>query len=106
MGCLKATVIHQDDPIISNVERIGGGITALINAIETNFKAIVNRSGGQLKAITEYTHKCLSVNVSVVCSLSDFYYMEVSPAEIQWITDDMGVFFDVESNVNWIITTN
>ena len=106
MSCLKVNVTHRDEPIRACVERIEDKITALIKAVETNFKVIVDRTGEQLKVITERIHDPLSVNVSVVCNLSDFYYMEVSPAEIQWITDDMGVFFDVESNVNWIVTTN
>ena len=33
-------------------------------------------------------------------------FLRVTPTEIQWITDDMGVFFDVESNVDWIIVTS
>ena len=47
----------------------------------------------------------LQIRCGVVCTVSDFYYLNVSPSDVQWITDDIGVFFDVESNVEWRILT-
>lgn len=47
----------------------------------------------------------LNVSCGIVCSLSDVFYLVVSPDEPQWITDDMGVDFRVESNVDWIVET-
>ena len=44
---------------------------------------------------------------SIVCTLKQIGdYLNVTPAEIQWITDDMGVYFDVQSNLDWIIVTS
>ena len=55
-----------------------------------------SRAGGGLVA------RC-----SIVCSLAHVAdFLEITPTEIQWITDDIGVFFDVQSNVEWIITTD
>ena len=52
-----------------------------------------NVVGGKLKA------KC-----SIICALDEVAdYLEITPADIQWITDDMGVYFDVKSNVEWIV---
>ena len=51
--------------------------------------------------------KHIGVRCSIVCTLSEVVgYISVTPKEIQWITDDVGVFFDVESNVDWIIVTS
>ena len=33
-------------------------------------------------------------------------FLRVSPDEPQWITDDMGVDFRVESNTDWIVETD
>lgn len=96
--CISIKVKNCTTPIqvtVSQVCSIGGA--------NVNFKAIVNRIGEQLKVITERIHSPLSVNVSVVCSLSDFYYMDVSPGDIQWITSDDVIMYTVTSNVDWEI---
>lgn len=106
MGCINVKIIHNYKPITATAARIGDSITTLINKVENEIHVDIERIGEQLKAIVDNMTKPIMASVSVVCSLSDFYYMNVSPNEVQWITDDTGVFFDVESNVQWIIVTN
>ena len=48
----------------------------------------------------------MKARCSIVCSLKELpKYLNVSPSEIQWISQDYGVIYDVESNVEWIIVT-
>ena len=46
----------------------------------------------------------LNLACDVVCSLENTVWLRVTPEEVQWITDDIGVFYDVESNTSWTVT--
>lgn len=81
-SCLSATI-----------SRVGSGISARIHNLCPSLGVSVVDSEKHIKA------RC-----SIVCSLSEVVaYISVTPKDIQWITDDMGVFYDVESNVEWTI---
>ena len=82
------------NPISPIVERIGNGIKVVSGLVDGLMRATSSDLGEHLK-----------LRCSLVCSVSDLFYMNVTPAEVQWITDDMGVYFDVESNVEWIVLT-
>lgn len=49
--------------------------------------------------------KISSINIKcgIVCSLADVLFIKVSPQEVQWITDNDVIVYNVESNTNWII---
>lgn len=80
----KATVVRMGELLGANVAKIRQVIDGVVEKVEG------------IKA------KC-----SIICSLKDFgRYVRVSPAEIQWITDDVGVFYEVEANMEWIIVTD
>ena len=120
MSCLN---VHIDDAIGScisaNIHRIGGGIDVHIHdAINAYLSASISRIGNGISAnihnltptavgsVTDLG-KHISARCSIVCSLLNVIeYINVTPDEIQWITDDLGVFFDVESNTDWIIVTS
>ncbi len=69
--------------------------------------ATIKRIGRGLSVDASRVTNPLKVRASIVCSISEVVdFLRVTPTEIQWITDDMGVFFDVESNVDWIIVTS
>lgn len=58
--------------------------------------------GLQVEAVR--LHKPLDVACRLICSVSDLAnWLRVTPEEVQWITDDMGVYFDVVSNVEWTV---
>ena len=91
---LKSQIAYAGERIIANVSLARRSLSA--RALNTSPPLIVRASsvGGNLNA------RC-----SIVCSLSEFTkWLNVSPTEVQWITDDVGVFFDVRSNVEWIVT--
>jgi hypothetical protein len=61
---------------------------------------------------------CLNVNVrpltnhllvrcNIVCSIKNLHnYLKVSPEEVQWITPEYGIIYNVESDMDWIIVTS
>ena len=97
LKCLNTTPYVEAESrerIITNVKNIGDPL----------FVEIINKSISP-KATTKNLFEGLKVMLSIVCSITEVgKYLEVSPEEIQWITDDTGIYYDVYSNVNWIIT--
>lgn len=81
---------------LANVTRMGSPMSSKVtSAYERLFASVTKQENG------------ISIKLSMVCSLSKVAeYLRVSPSDIQWITDDIGVYFDVESNVKWIVTTD
>ena len=120
MACIN---VHTEDVIGScltaTISRIGEGIKARAYSPYLPRRVSVtdyeNRHLSvtcdvylpQAVSVVDAIKSHLNVRCSIVCSLAEVVeYLNVSPEDIQWITDDMGVFFDVESNVDWIIVTS
>jgi hypothetical protein len=58
-------------------------------------------------SVVDSIKKHLNARCSVICSLAEVIeFLNVTPSDIQWITDDVGVFYEVESNVDWIVVTS
>jgi hypothetical protein len=98
MACIN---VHTQDVIgsclSSIVTRIGSGLSVDVSRVTNPLRV------SAVDSIKEH----LKARASIVCSISEVVdFLRVTPTEIQWITDDMGVFFDVESNVDWIIVTS
>lgn len=98
MPCITA---HMQDAVgaclSATVSRIGEGIKVGVRSLTEPINV----------SLRDLVDKHLSVRCSIVCSLTEVVdYLRVSPSEVQWITDDVGVFFDVESNVDWIVVTS
>jgi hypothetical protein len=78
-----------------------------VNNLNPLIQATANRLGEELTANASILGQRLTGTVSIICSLADFVaILKVSSDEVQWITDDMGVYFEVESNVEWIVLTS
>lgn len=95
MGCLNANITMLNMPPVLFVDRIGDGIV-----VNTNL-AMERMAIKAFDAIIHPIMRC-----TVVCSIADLHYLKVSPEEVQWITPDYGVVYHVESDTNWIVTTN
>lgn len=97
MGCITARVSSATGACITaSVSRVGEGMTA-------NVECVV----GSLSVSADDVAEHLNVRCSMVCSLSRVTnWLRVSPNEVQWITDDIGVFFDVEASGDWIVVTS
>lgn len=87
---------------------VGSCLSATMNRIGSGLSVDVSRVTNPLRvSAADSIKEHLKARASIVCSLSEVVdFLRVTPTEIQWITDDMGVFFDVESNVDWIIVTS
>jgi len=79
MGCISVSV-----------ERLGG------------ISASVGRIGGIGVAVA----RCGGINVSVglVCDVGVIRYLHVLPEDIQWITVDTSIDYNVLSNTDWNVT--
>ena len=104
MSCIELNISQIGDGIDVASSRIGEGITAQVARFGDGLHTEVREIGGRLVAKAASILEGIAVRCSIVCTLEEVgHYLEVTPADIQWITDDMGVFYDVESNVEWKI---
>lgn len=117
MACITGSVTNVSNGINASVVNLGGVLTAYqqgyehakvsVNNLNPLIYATTNRVGEEMTADTSRLGDRLTGTVSIICSLADFVaILKVSPDEVQWITDDMGVYFEVESNVEWIVLTS
>lgn len=123
MACIDVHINNAVDEHLSvSATLVGHGLKVNVSpwkSASASLEAFVSRIGGELKAYlsdtikshltasSNLTNSLMTARCSVVCSLIEVVeYLNVTPDEIQWITDDIGVFFDVESNVDWIVVTS
>ena len=57
----------------------------------------------ELPVVTYTRKKPIQISFGLVCSTEELVYMNVSPETVQWLTPDMGIIYEVTSNVNWQI---
>lgn len=120
MACLKVTVIpHCISCLNSKVKLITSNIIPLVHLIDTLYTSIddlnptlnilISKNNSDLFITIEDKHSShLKVSCGVVCDVNDTggKYLDVSPDEIQWITEDIGVIYTVYSNTDWEIEIN
>lgn len=119
MSCINIHTEKVNNPCLSSIiSRIGEGIKVRVNNFFIPHSVLVNDCAEHINAtcdvhlpktvsVTDIINKHLNVRCSIICSLSEVIeFLKVTPSDIQWITDDMGVFYEVESNVDWIIVTS
>lgn len=58
---------------------------------------------GCLKTQVERRTMPMVVTLGIVCTRSEIALIEVTPEDVQWITPDMGVVYEVTSRVSWNI---
>jgi Trp operon repressor len=104
---LLANVTNKEDGMFVKLSVVCGHPLANITRGSNAMSFRVIKANENLFASVTKKENGISVKLSMVCSLSKVIeYLRVSPSDIQWITDDIGVYFDVESNVKWIVTTD
>lgn len=104
MGCLKVSLTLQGGNLGAKVNLNKGIIASAAVVSESIFPQVTFT--GLRAGLNELTSR-LQAQCSIVCNLADLgKYLDVTPSDVQWITDDVGVFFDVESNVEWIVVTS
>lgn len=114
MACINATVTTLSNNLNAHIETISDDITVFQYTYEqaeiniNNLNPVIQASTtciGEKLNCTISRIGGITGTVSIICSLSEFIeILKVSPEEVQWITDDVGVFYEVESNIEWIVT--
>lgn len=61
----------------------------------------VCETNGCLKTQVERRTMPMVVTLGIVCTRSEIALIEVTPEDVQWITPDMGVVYEVTSRVSW-----
>lgn len=105
MGCLSVNI-----NIIPSKFEVG---TTLLNKLNVNITNIsnglvilLNKINEDLKLnISDIYQKHLTVSYGIVCSIKTENYLQVSPKDVQWITEDSDIIYIVKSNMNWEIIT-
>lgn len=118
MNCVKVTLSHlQSAEINTELSNCNSDIDLIVSNLIVNINASIEKTFdintfiGLLNPVinTEALRKSININVKcrVVCSLSQLdKFLKVTPENIQWITNDTGVYYDVESNVEWVIVVD
>ena len=104
MGCLNIVISRIGESPNLEVSKIGGAI-AKVTSITEPLRVLASVVNEPLKILASSINERLNITCSVVCSLADLFYLNVSPEDVQWITDDIGIVYKVESNVKWIVVT-
>lgn len=78
-----------------NITNISNGLVILLNKINEDLKL----------NISDIYQKHLTISYGIVCSIKTENYLQVSPEDIQWITEDSDIIYIVKSNMNWEIIT-
>lgn len=78
-----------------NITNISNGLVILLNKINEDLKL----------NISDIYQKHLTVSYGIVCSIKTENYLQVSPEDVQWITEDSDIIYIVKSNMNWKIIT-
>lgn len=106
MSCIKVNIECKNENLLVAATSLGEKLKALVTATHSIIPIVTAPESISCK-VTNAVKDFLNVRCSIVCSLAEIAdYLEVTPEEIQWITDDMGVFYDVQSNVEWIVVTS
>lgn len=118
MNCVKVILSHiQPTEINTELSNCNSDIDLALSNLITDINASIEKISNINTFISllnplinsEIIRKSIDINVKcrVVCSLSQLdKFLKVTPENIQWITNDTGVYYDVESNVEWVIVVD
>lgn len=116
MGCLHVKITPIENHISSVVSLLNKELqvtttpydtfdinaTSIINPIEIQ---VLNNTSSLIPVLTDLYEDHLKVVCSLICNLNVKGYIEVSPEEIQWLTEDTDITYIVKSNTDWRILT-
>lgn len=63
----------------------------------------VCEENGCLKVMTMRRNAPMVVSVGIVCDRYEIAHLDVQPEDVKWIYLDMGIVYEVTSNVSWEI---
>lgn len=103
MSCISVKINRISNSPIFEITRIGesikGEITPLIDPLIIKHSILRENVNINIKAILT----TIKVNCSIVCNVSKDAYMKISPSEVQWLSPDWYIVYEVKSNTDWIV---
>lgn len=114
MPCLTAYVDHLYDYHITTTikpidranieaERYGTGMDGCVSRVRYRFDARVEDAHDHLRGSAVRSTPPMVVTIGIACTHTEIAFLDVSPEDICWITPDMGIIYEVTSNVDWAI---
>lgn len=91
MSCLNVDIFKIGEALSLDIAKLGG------------VEMTASLYGEYISPIISEIGQHLNVSCGIICSISDIFYLEVSPEDVVWITPDEGIIYNVHSNVNWFI---
>lgn len=103
MSCLNVQIKMMGYSPIVRINKLNNFFIE-INKINTFLNPSVLDISDKLRLSTKLVvNKQLNISCSIVCTAKEFTYLNVSPQEVQWITPDMCIVYNVKSNTTWNI---
>ena len=102
MSCINVKINRISSSPIFEVTRIGEHIEGIITPLINPLKVYIPQIEELQINIDSYINR-IKANFSIVCSINDTPYLKVSPEDIQWISPDYYLVYEVKSNTDWII---
>lgn len=101
-SCLSAEIRIASKSLTADISTIND-VPSVEVANLRNFEAIASLSGSRILPMVSEMGAHLKASCGIICSLSDVFYLVVSPDKPQWITSDTTIIYDVTSNVIWTV---
>lgn len=101
-SCLSIDIRKASTSLDVNISKIGDLLSFDIAELD-GIEVRASLYGRYICPIISDYGSHLQVSCGIVCSLSDVFYLVVSPDEPQWITNDTSIIYDVTSNVIWTV---
>lgn len=101
-SCLSVDIRKASISLDANISKIGDVFSFDVTKLD-GIEVSTSLYGRYICSIISDYGSHLQVSCGIVCSLSDVFYLVVSPDEPQWITSDDNIIYDVTSNVIWTV---
>lgn len=102
-SCLSVVVTCTHTNISPLITKVNEGLICKVRRLNELLAKCFIR-GERISIDVKCTHKPLNVKCNIVCTLKEVINrLSVTPSDIQWITPDYGIMYEVESNTDWII---
>ena len=101
VGCLSGRAWRVGGITDAKCSRVGGVESASLTLLSDIEGVGFGLISGITSAAAGHVGGIKSAACSLVCSLDGTVYLRVRPEDVQWITMEMGIDYDVISNTNW-----
>lgn len=102
MSCINVNIQRENTSPILKIYKLNESIEGVITCFNTiSGKIFLDQKFINANILPKVTN--ININCSIVCSISNDEYLRVSPEEVQWLSPDWYIIYEVKSNTDWII---